>query len=82
MGIIGLIIFLIGFIKLIFELLNYISKKLISYLCFLGALVADFINGGSKVYIGEHIYPETISFILLISFFSIMYKIKLSNEKK
>ena len=51
MGIIGLIIFLIGFIKLIFELLNYISKKLISYLGFLGALVAAFINGGSKGYI-------------------------------
>ncbi|RCT55358.1 O-antigen ligase [Winogradskyella sp. KYW1333] len=74
MGLLGIFVFFVGFIKLIFELFKYNRHKLPSRLGFMGGLAAAFINGGSKGYIGEHVYPETLSFLLLLIFFSICYQ--------
>ena len=74
MGLLGILVFFIGFIKLIKELFKYMNYKLPSYLGFIGGLGAAFVNGGSKGYIGEHIYPESLTFLLLLSFFSICYQ--------
>lgn len=74
MGLLGILVFFIGFYKVIIELFKYMRFKLPSYLGFIGGLGAAFVNGGSKGYIGEHIYPETLTFLLLLTFFSICYQ--------
>ena len=74
LGLLGLSIFFIGFFKLIKELFRYKTYKFPSYLASMAALGAAFVNGGSKGYIGEHAYAETISFFLVLAFFSICYQ--------
>jgi exopolysaccharide production protein ExoQ len=81
MGLLGITVFFVGFFKLIKELFTYLKYKLPSYLGFIGALAAAFVNGGSKGYIGEHIYPESLSFFLLICFFSLSYQKIYVNAK-
>ena len=82
MGLLGILVFFIGFIKLIRELFKYMNKKLPSYLGFISGLGAAFVNGGSKGYIGEHIYPETLTFFLLLTFFSICFQRLYLNAKR
>ena len=74
MGLLGLLIFCIGFFKIIKELFRYKRHKFPSHLASMAALGAAFVNGGSKGYIGEHAYAETIAFFLVLAFFSICYQ--------
>ncbi|WP_111682124.1 O-antigen ligase family protein [Winogradskyella tangerina] len=82
MGLLGILVFFIGFIMLIRELFKYLSQKLPSYLGFIGGLAAAFVNGGSKGYIGEHIYPESLTFLLILTFFSICYQRLYLNARR
>lgn len=74
LGLLGLSIFLISGIKLTKELIMYNSHKYPGCLAFIASLTAAFVNGGSKGYIGEHVYSETVSFFLVFAFFSICFK--------
>ena len=81
MGITGLLIFFAAFINLLKELIAYLKNKLPGHLAFIAGLSAAFVNGGSKGYIGEGVYPETISFFLILVFFSYCFKFYSLNEK-
>ena len=74
LGLIGIVIFFIGFFKLIKELFSYKRYKFPSHLASMAALGAAFVNGGAKGYIGEHAYAETVAFFLILAFFSICYQ--------
>ena len=74
LGLLGLSVFFIGFFKLIKELFRYKRHKFPSHLASMAALGAAFVNGGSKGYIGEHAYAETVAFFLTLAFFSICYQ--------
>tara|TARA_B100000787_G_scaffold142502_1_gene111878 strand:+ start:13531 stop:14733 length:1203 start_codon:yes stop_codon:yes gene_type:complete len=74
LGLLGLSIFFFAFIKLIKELFRYKRYSFPSHIASMAALGAAFVNGGSKGYIGEHVYAETIAFFLVLAFFSICYK--------
>lgn len=82
LGLLGLSIFFIGFIKLIKELFRYKRYKFPSHIASITALGAAFVNGGSKGYIGEHVYAETIAFFLTLAFFSICYQYFMTYERK
>ena len=81
MGLLGLFIFLFGFIKLIKELFRYKRYSFPGHIAFMAALGAAFVNGGSKGYIGEHVYAETIGFFLVLAFFSICYKYYMTHVR-
>ena len=78
---IGPAIFFFGFIKLIKELFRYKRYRFPSHLASIAALGAAFVNGGSKGYIGEHVYAETIAFFLVLAFFSICYKYYMTHAR-
>ena len=81
LGSLGLSIFFFGFIKLIKELFRYKRYRFPSHIAFMAALGAAFVNGGSKGYIGEHVYAETIGFFLVLAFFSICYKYYMTHVR-
>lgn len=81
LGLLGLSIFFFGFIKLIKELFRYKRYRFPSHLASIAALGAAFVNGGSKGYIGEHVYAETIAFFLVLAFFSICYKYYMTHAR-
>jgi O-antigen ligase len=84
LGLVGLTIFFIGFFKLIKELFRYKKYQFPSHLAFMASLGAAFVNGGSKGYIGEHAYAETVVFFLTLSFFAVCYQYfkNYGNEEK
>ena len=74
LGLVGLTVFFIGFFKLIKELFRYKKYRFPSHLAFMASLGAAFVNGGSKGYIGEHAYAETVAFFLTLAFFAVCYQ--------